>query len=138
MEPRDPWNELELGETQWHDGQLLRLEVRLSEKDEEMVVTLEVDIYEDMVHAPDRHRLIVTFTNVREFAMVGSAAEMLSNMGGGHISNARLSGTWPNPFSKRPKKYPAPDLSVTLTGGYFRIRADACEVRKPRRGKRKS
>jgi len=122
----DPWQDLQLNETQWHDGNVHRVEVQVSERG--MEVTLEVDIYEEPHHTPNRHRLIVRLMKVREFAMIGEAAELLRNTGAGHIVSARLSGVWPSADAGPGKKRPPPDLTVYLTGGFIRVLADAYEV----------
>jgi hypothetical protein len=129
----DPWRELQLNETQWHDGNVHRVEVRVSEQG--MEVTIEVDIYAEPHHTPDRHRLNVRLTKVREFAMVGAAAELLLNTSAGQITFARLGGMWPGARSTSRKKLPGLDLSVYLLGGYIRVLADACEVSTPRRSR---
>ncbi len=124
-ENMDPWRELELEETGWHDGNVHRVDVQISEQG--MVVTLELEIYQDLQHARDRHRLTIRFINVREFAMVGTASELLHNLSAGHISSARLGGVWRDPSSTS-TKHPRLDLNVYLCGGYIRVSADTYEV----------
>jgi hypothetical protein len=111
----DPWRELQLEQTQWHDGRLSRVDMTVTEQGLE--VTLEVEIFADPEIARNRHRLIVRLRRVREVALIGAGEELLQNFLHGQIAFARLND-----------KASDLDLSIHLVGGYIRVVATELEV----------
>jgi hypothetical protein len=111
----NPWHELQLEQTQWHDGLLGRVDTSVTEQGLE--VTLEVEIFADPEIARHRHRLVVRLRRVRELALIGAGPELIENRLFGQIAFARLND-----------KASDLDLSVHLVGGYIRVVAAELEV----------
>jgi hypothetical protein len=110
--------DLELEATQWHDGQLLSLEVVSG--DGGCDVRLVVSIYADHEDAADRHQLAIRFSGVRELSSNLNCREVVDNHLTGNIGFAR-----PND-----PKDAAIDLSIYLVGRYIRVLADKYVVEK--------